>query len=61
MNSYLKQHPTISEPRIEQTMSGIYGGYGLENGLTSPTVQATEDQASFQAQNVSQWVILLFN
>jgi len=53
VNSYLKQHPTISGPRIEQAMSGIYGGYGLENGLTSPTVQAAEDQASFQAQNVS--------
>ena len=37
-------------------MSGIYGGYALENGLTSPTGEHT---ANLQTSNMSQWVILL--
>ena len=37
-------------------MAGIYGGYGHENGLTSPTA---EDPASLQPPNIAQWVILL--
>jgi hypothetical protein len=37
-------------------MAGIYGGYGLENGLMSPTA---EDPASLQPPNIAQWVILL--
>ena len=37
-------------------MSGIYGGYALENGLTSPT---GEDAANLQTSNIAQWVILL--
>ena len=37
-------------------MAGIYGGYGHENGLTSPTA---EDPASVQPPNIAQWVILL--
>ena len=37
-------------------MAGIYGGYGHENGLTSPTA---EDAASLQPPNIAQWVILL--
>jgi hypothetical protein len=32
-------------------MSGVYGSYGLENGLTSPT---TEDAASLHSPNMSQ-------
>ena len=37
-------------------MSGIYGGYALENGLTS---QTGEDAANLQTSNIPQWVILL--
>jgi hypothetical protein len=37
-------------------MSGIYGGYALENGLTS---QTGEDAANLQTSNIAQWVILL--
>ena len=41
---------------IKTIMAGIYGGYGHENGLTSPTA---EDPASVQPPNIAQWVILL--
>ena len=50
VNLYWNHHP------IKTIMSGIYGGYALENGLTSPTGEHT---ANLQTSNMSQWVILL--
>ena len=51
VNLYWNHHP------IKTIMSGIYGGYALENGLTSPT---GDHAANLQTSNMSQWVILLW-
>ena len=52
----LGRTPSDDSTAIKTMMSRIYGGYSLENGLTSPT---GEDAANLPTSNIAQWVILV--